>query len=319
MMVLAAVVLAAVAPAAVPSVAPSHADRLAEMVRAVNAGDARAYAALYAPGAVITIHGGDVLRGRPAIEEYEVALLREFPGARLGFREIWRRGDEAVVHYAVAGRTPGGQSMGHEGLLFYRFLSSGLIAEERRYLDSLTPMAQLGALGPVATRALPEVPARAKATVAAGEPDAVRRANAALVRTSLESLDAGDQAAFLAAVADDAVIDEMIEPQPFVGKDGVRRWLDRWTRAVSGAKTEIATLLAVDDAVLVEAVVRGTLGGTLGPVSAAGQPFSVHRALIVRIKDGQMTRMTAFMNGKELAQAVGRWPLPAGATPGGHE
>jgi uncharacterized protein (TIGR02246 family) len=290
--------------------APSPAERLAEMVRAVNAGDAHAYASLYAPGAVITIHGGEVLRGRAAIEEYEVALLREFPGARLGFRDIWQRGDEAVVHYAVSGRTPGGQAMGHEGLLFYRFLSSGLIGEERRYLDSLTPMAQLGALGPVGTRALPEVAAAATVKTAAGEPDAIRRGNAALVRAALASLDGNDRAGFLAALADDAVIDEMIEPEPFAGRDGVKRWLDRWTGAVSGAQSEIAALLAVDDAVLVETVLRGTLNGTLGPVSATAQPFSVHRALVVRIKDGKMARVTAFMNGKELAQAVGRWPPP---------
>ena len=315
MTLFAVLALAAVAPAA----APSALDVLAEMVRAVNAGEAHAYAAVYAPGAVITIHGGDVLRGRAAIEEYEVALLREFPGARLGFHEIWQRGDEAVVHYAVSGRTPGGPSMGHEGLLFYRFLPSGLIGEERRYLDSLTPMAQLGALGPVATRALPAVPAQAKVQIAPA--DAAPTAHAALVRASLESLDAGDQAAFLAAVADDAVIDEMIEPEPFAGKDGVKRWLERWTGAVSNTKTEIVTLLAVDDAVLVETVLRGTLRGALGPVSASGQPFSVHRALIVRIKNGKMARVTAFMNGKELAHAVGRWP-PATAGKqgsGGHE
>ena len=105
------------------------------------------------------------------------------------------------------------------------------------------------------------------------------------------------------------MIDELIEPEPFVGKDGVQRWLDRWTRAVSGAESQIVTLLAVDDAVLVETVLRGTLDGPLGPVSASARPFSVHRALIVRVRDGKMAGMTAFMNGKELAQAVGRWPL----------
>ena len=31
--------------------------------------------------------------------------------------------------------------------MFYRFDPTGLIVEERRYLDSLTPMAQLGLLG----------------------------------------------------------------------------------------------------------------------------------------------------------------------------
>ena len=41
-----------------------------EMLRAVNAGDANAYARVYAEDAVITIQGGGVLSGRPAIEAY---------------------------------------------------------------------------------------------------------------------------------------------------------------------------------------------------------------------------------------------------------
>ena len=281
---------------------------LAEMVRAVNAGDARAYAALYAPDAVITIHGGDVLHGRSAIEEYEAGLMREFPGARLGFRAIWQKGPVTVVHYAVSGRTTGGQAMGHEGLLFYRFLPSGLIAEERRYLDSLTPMAQLGALGTVATRPLPAVPSETKtygARVANGRRE---RARMEQTRAILAALDAKDSAAFLASLTPDAVVDEMIEARPFAGRQDVTAWLEKWTRAVSGAKTEIATLVAVDDFVLVETVLRGVLDGALGPVTASARPFTVHRALVVRFEGERIGHIRAFMNGKELAQSVGQWP-----------
>jgi len=90
------------APAQAPAQAPAAADKepaatLAEMVRAVNAGDARAYAGLYAPDAVLTIYGDQVLTGRKAIEDHETGLLREFPGARLGFRTIWQQESLAVA------------------------------------------------------------------------------------------------------------------------------------------------------------------------------------------------------------------------------
>jgi len=280
---------------------------LAEMVRAVNAGDARAYAAVYAPDAVLTIYGGDVLRGRTAIEEYEVALLREFPGARLGFHAIWQKGPVVVVHYAVNGRTGEGKEMGHEGLLFYRFLPSGLIAEERRYLDSLTPMAQLGALGSVAARPIPAVRTETryeKSETQGGCP----RARMEPVKAALAALDAEDSAAFLAALAPDAVIDEMIEPRPFVGREDVAAWVGKWTGAVSGAKTEIGAMVCAGDWVLVETVVSGILDGALGPVTAAAKPFTVHRALAVRFSAGRIAHIRAFMNGKELAQSVGQWP-----------
>lgn len=216
-----------------------------------------------------------------------------------------------MVHYAVSGQTPAGKKMGHEGLLFYRCLQSGLIAEERRYLDSLTPMAQLGALGAVAARRLPVVPARPKIVTAEGEPDERGLKNAAMAKASLAALDPSGHAAFLASVADDVVVDELVEPRPFAGKEGVRAWLDRWARSVSGASSELAMILIAGDTVLLETVLTGTLTGALGPVSASGKPFTVHRAAIVEVKNGKIARITAFMNGRELAQAVGQWPLPA--------
>jgi ketosteroid isomerase-like protein len=279
---------------------------LTQMMQAVNAGDAARYARLYAEDAVITIHGGGALQGRAAIEKYEVELLREFPGTRLAFYDLWQQGPVAVVHYGVNGKTAGGQAMGHEGLLFYHFAPGGLIKEELRYLDSLTPMAQLGALGPGPVRALPALPAQMKSHAAQGSPE--EAANVALVRAAFAALDAKKPAEFLAKIAADAVVDEMIEAQPSSGRAGVTGWYERWTSAVPDARTEIHTILGAGDAVLVEAVVRGTLKGALGRLQAADKPFQAHRAAIVEVRGGRIVRLTAFMNGKELAQAVGQWP-----------
>src|SRR6185295_18201017 len=91
---------------------------LARMTATVNAGDAEGYASVYAADATITIPGGAALQGREAIRRYEEDLLRQYPGARLAFSEIWLDGDAAVVHYAVDCPLPSGGSVGHEGLLF---------------------------------------------------------------------------------------------------------------------------------------------------------------------------------------------------------
>jgi ketosteroid isomerase-like protein len=254
----------------------------------------------------MTISGSGVLKGRAAIEAHEADLLRQFPGARLGLRDIWQNGSLAVVHYAVNGRTPSGQAMGHEGLLFFRFHTSGLIIEERRYNDSMTPMAQLGMLGSVPARSLSTLPIELNAHTANGSPH--ERANVALVRASFAALDAKNDTAFLANIAEDAVIDEMIELEPSAGKQNVEAWFQRWTTAIPDARTEITTILGVRDFVLVECIVRGTLKAPLGRVMASDKPFSVHRAAIVQIKDRKLTRLTGFMNGKELAEAVGQWP-----------
>jgi ketosteroid isomerase-like protein len=279
---------------------------LREMTQAVNAGDAGRYARLYAPDAVITIHGGGRLEGRAAIEKYEVELLREFPGARLAFYSVWQKGPLAVVHYGVNGKTPAGQPMGHEGLLFYRFDASGGIAEERRYLDSLTPMAQLGALGSAPARPLPKLPERLETHLASGSRS--EDENIARLRTAYAALDAGDEAAFLSSVADDVVLEEMTDLAPVVGKARVKAWFQSWSGAVADAKTELVSVLAVGDFVLAETVLRGRLNGTLGRFSVSDRPFTVHRAAIARLKDGKLVRLSTFMNGKELAEAVGQWP-----------
>lgn len=282
-----------------------------EMTHAVNAGDAQRYARLYAQDAVITIHGSGELKGRGAIEQHEVELLREFPGARLAFYAIWQKGPLAVVHYAVNGQARGGQSMGHEGLLFYRFHPSGLIEEEHRYMDSLTPMAQMGMLGDaLPARPLPTLPTELKAHVAKGS--ANENENVAMVTASFAALDSKDGPAFLSSVAEDAVLDELIFPQPFVGKRNLGAWFETWTGAVPDASTEITSILGIGEFVLVETVVRGTLKGPLGRLSAANQEFAVHRAAIVQVRDGKLVRISNFMNGKELAAAVGQWPLPIG-------
>lgn len=282
-------------------------DALAEMVDAVNAGDASRYARVYAEDAVITIHGAGVLTGRAAIEGHEIELLRQFPGARLGFHAVWRNGPSAVVHYAVDAQIAGGGAMGHEGLLFYQFHPSALIAAEHRYMDSLTPMSQLGLLGPRPARPLPSVPTEMQVYITESSPQ--ERANVICVRATLAALDARDETAFLSSFADGAVLDEMIDPHPDPDRQSVGNWFRTWTNAVPDARTELTAILGVRDFVLLETIVRGTLKGPLGHLSGSDRGFAVHRAAVVQAQESGLTRMTWFMNGKELAEATGQWPL----------
>jgi uncharacterized protein (TIGR02246 family) len=283
-----------------------HLRALHEMARAVSAGEAARYARLYASDAVITIHGGETLKGRQAIEDYEVALLREYPGTRLAFYDVWLSGPRAVVRYGVNGTMRTGQTMGHEGLLFYRFGPSGLIVEEHRYLDTLTPMAQLGALGPGPHRAPPALPSATTAHEAKGSP--AEAANVARVNACLNALDGGNREAFLASLAGEATVDDMAEIGPASGRREIAAWMDRRRAALRGVTSEVTSSLGAGDFVLLEAVVRGTLEGPLGRLSPSERPFTVHRAVIAELNDGKVIRLSLYGNGKELAQAVGQRP-----------
>ena len=279
---------------------------LERMMASVNAGDAKTYANLYAPNAVITIYGSDSLVGRDAIEQHEVELLREYPGTRLAFYAAWHHGPLAVVHYGVNGKTPAGRAMGHEGLLFSRFNDAGLIVEERRYLDSLTPMGQLGALGNSLARPLPTLPAAMTTLVATGPSDGSDAVRAA--RAALAAMNAHDAPGFLSLVQDDTVVDELVSVEPFAGKGNVKRWFGMWADAVPDLKVDITNIVGVGDFALAETLARGTLEGAFGPFSPSARPFAVHRAMVFQVRDGKVARIEAFMNGKELAEAVGQWP-----------
>jgi steroid delta-isomerase-like uncharacterized protein len=280
-----------------------HLATLTEMASAVNAADAARYAATYSADAVITIFGGTQLKGRAAIEQYEQTLLREFPGTRFALQSVWQHAGRAVVHYAVND----GTRMGHEGLLFYRFDSSGLIQEERRYNDSLTPMAQLGLLGAGPVRALPQLASEPRVYAFAGS--SRETANVSIAKAALAAIDAKNQPAFLATVADDVVVDELIDRQPAAGRANVARWFQGWAEAVPDLTSEVTTMIGVEDFVLLETVARGTLKASRGRFSPSPRPAEVHRAAIVRLRDGKIVRLSAFMNGKELAETTGQWPL----------
>jgi uncharacterized protein (TIGR02246 family) len=279
---------------------------LRRMLTTVNAGDAQGYAALYAPAAIITIYGSGQLTGRRAIEQHEVALLKQFPGTGFAMYDIWRAGDTTIAHYAVNGRTPAGRAMGHEGLLFFRFDANGLIQEEHRYQDSLTPMAQLGALPGTSSRSLPQLPARPNVHIATGS--AREQSNLATVQRLFDALNTKNEAGFLAAVADEVTIDEVMLPTPYVGRGNARTWFALWSGDASSAAT-VVRATAAGDFVLVEATQRGVLAAPLGPLKPGATPFSLHRAAIVRLADGSVTRITSFLNGKELAESLGQWPI----------
>jgi len=234
--------------------------------------------------------------------------LQQFPGTTLAFQTIWEKDSIAVVHYGVSGKTPGGQAMGHEGLLFYEFDSAGLVSSEHRYLDSLTPIGQLGALGKISVRPPPGL--KQSMTVLEAENSKEEASNQVIVAKTLNGLNAKNEAAFLSNFADNAEIDELICPQTFADKQGAESWFEMWSGAAE-ARTEAQSMLAAKEFVLVEAKMGGALKGPLGPLAApsSATDFVVHRAAIFQIRDGKIVRLAFFMNGKELAQSVGQWPL----------
>jgi predicted ester cyclase len=307
-LVLAALALVSVGSAAAGSaqaVAPG--DALKTMHDAVNNGDAHRYASVYSASAIINIFGAGQLRGRAAIEQHEVELLAQFPGARFAFYDTWLDGDVLVAHYGVNAQTPAAM-MGHEGLLVFTFNAAGEIERENRYLDSVTPMAQLGALSGVAKRAAPVLPStwRRHDRTAAGA--ATEKRNVAAARAAVAALHGGRLSVATRALSRTLTIDEVMLTDTFTGADGGTRWLTTLA-AFDDARFEIANIAGVGRHVVVEGILTGVISRPFGLLKPSPQRASAHRAAIFEFDDdGSITYVKAFMNGKELAESVDQWP-----------
>jgi steroid delta-isomerase-like uncharacterized protein len=125
-------------------------------VEAVNAHDAKAFAATYAADAVV--HDPlypQPLKGRDAIEQDMVELLRAFPDARFTIGPLFQDGETVAGEYTLRGTHLGplaspdgeipatGNSINNSGAVFSRFNADGEVIEERRYYDAAGLIAQI--------------------------------------------------------------------------------------------------------------------------------------------------------------------------------
>ncbi|MEJ1192668.1 ester cyclase [Pseudarthrobacter sp. NPDC055928] len=125
-------------------------------VDAVNAHDAKAFAATYAADAVV--HDPlypQPLKGRDAIEQDMVELLRAFPDARVTVGPLLQDGETVAGEYTLRGTHLGplaspegeipatGNSIDNSGAVFSKFNADGEVIEERRYYDAAGLLAQI--------------------------------------------------------------------------------------------------------------------------------------------------------------------------------
>jgi len=265
------------------------------MAAAINAADASRYAAAYEQDATIIIFGGATVRGREAIEAYERDLLAQFPGTRFALIEIWQAGNQVAVHYGVNSPPHGTMpATGHEGLLFYDIGQHGLIAEEHRYLDGLTPAIQAGALPHLQARGIPSLPERA--TIVAADADG---RSEAVARGMTEAFNEGNEQAVLARFATHGRIDELALPTPFLDAVGVRAWFTMWRRAVPNLAIEVRRRFIVGSYALWEEALRGDLADSLGGIV---RPVGIvlHRGIVAQVRANAIDTLRAFMNRQEL-------------------
>jgi hypothetical protein len=282
---------------------------LNEMTAAINAADARRYAAVYEPDARVVIHGNGALTGRPAIEQYERELFAQFPSTRFAIANIWTTPLGTIARYGV--NSPPSSKMpatGHEGLLFYDMSPGGLIAEEHRYLDSLTPAVQAGAFPTLAARPIPTL---AAAPIVFDTPTRgvgnARVDGSGLSAALLARLDSAmivrDVDTFACCFADGGEIDDFSRPRPDAAVGAIRSWFTAWCGAFDNVTIKPVRTISLGDVAFSEDVIHATMTDAwsgVGGRERATRAVSLHRARIAYVENGQIVRLSQFVNRREL-------------------
>jgi steroid delta-isomerase-like uncharacterized protein len=297
-------------PAPKPALADLEKAAMGRAKDALNAHDAKAFAGVYADGAVISVAGLNDVTGRDAIEANMREWFDTFGGMKVGFNRVWMKDDVVLLEWVINGTQSGdllgvkgtNAPVGHTGLSVLYFDPDGFVKAEHRYGDLGTVMTQVGAAKQPA-RPIPPIPAAPDVAVATGSPDEAKNLDTArALYASIEKRSEGD---FVPLLADDVEYDGLIHLLTVKGKAEGKTFFENLTRAFPDLKFAVSNGWGVGDYALVEYVVTGTQAGPLGSLKPSKRPINVHAVDVFRIKDGKIAKAATYSNSLELMTELG--------------
>jgi steroid delta-isomerase-like uncharacterized protein len=112
------------------------------------------------------------------------------------------------------------------------------------------------------------------------------QANAALVRESVEALNAGDTARLLAVVAPDIVIHYAEMPEPLHGRETWLKGFELMKRAFPDLHAHVDDIVAAEDKVALRLTLSGTHQGEFQGIQASGRTIGYVSHEFYRVADG---------------------------------
>ncbi len=298
-----------------PVMADAQKKFLVDLEAALGARDAKKLAALYSTGAVLDSAGKDGVHetvGRAEIETARERGLRvmskAFPDIKWVHTRALQKGDVMVVEWTGMGTDTGGfledkptnKKVGWRGVSILWFDDDGLVKRETNVLDPMTIMGQLGRGDSKAkVRPPPPVPASATQFVTAKETPEEQK-NLDLVKSVYPLFEKKDEKAFVALLTDDVVHSDQTQPEDVKGKEGAKKELAVWLKAIPDLKMTVANAWAFGDIVVTEVETTGTFKGPLGALKPNGKSATTHGVDVVELKDGKIARVTSYTNAREF-------------------
>jgi ketosteroid isomerase-like protein len=238
-------------------------------------------------------------RGRAKVTGAHHALFGAFEQRKLAASRVMYTSDSQLVEWVMTGvhahafmGIPATQKpVAINGIALLSTKDDGAITEVHVYFDVLALKAQLGAKHPPLPT-LPDAPPQRieleESTVGRGKSP---------VRAALDALEEGDEAAYLATMADDVELHTQDRAQPVRGKEQQRTYFRAMRKALGQLDTTVARQWGTGSLVVVEYTLGGEQLAPIGPIS-----FTGYRALqigvvdVVEIKDGRIARIVRYDN-----------------------
>jgi steroid delta-isomerase-like uncharacterized protein len=310
-------------PAPKPTMSDMEKDAVNSALKAMNSGDAKTFASLYADNADVTVAGLNELTSKAQVEQNMSEWFEIFKDVKFGFNQVLIKGDTVVLEWTINAKQHGDlfgvkateKDIGHMGLSFVTMSSDGKVATEHRYGELGAVMTQIAPAGAKVTpRPIPPIPSGID-IVSSGGPDEDKNVDAA--KAVLAGLEGGKKEADFTANLDDNVEqDGLFAFETGKGKDGAKKFYKQFTTAFPDAKFDVQKAVGVGDFVVIESILKGTQKGALGSIPATKKPIAIHIADIFKLKGGKVVKASTFQNSLELQSQLGLIkPAAAAAKP----
>lgn len=252
--------------------------------------------------------------GRDAVVAMHEQLFGALSERQIALTRVWRTDSSQVLEWVGSGVSSGGVQpvapvagpltnapVTFRGVTILRTRDDGTIRDVHVCFDTATIQAELGA-GPTQLRSLSPPPWPTGAVQIfdqSGGPEETR--NVAVVRASLDAIDALDEAAYVGSFADDAQVSTPESAQPMRGKDGQIAYFKALHRQIAELDTRIADIWGVASFVAVEYAINGEQIAPLGWVALVrDRVVRLHVIDIVEVHDGRIGHIWRYDN---LAEA----------------
>lgn len=253
--------------------------------------------------------------GTVGVMEASIAgISAAFPDLEVSYTRVVARAPYAVVEWTFTGTNKGelmghpatGKKVGYRAASLLTFTPDGKVMRKSNYVDVDTMVGQLGFGAPgQPVRAVEPKPSSPPLFLfnAQGDDDAVARSWLALAEKA-------DTEKLGSLASEDVVISNQFMPTDTKGKKALLKELRESGKAFVDPNTTIAICIPTATVIACEYTWRATWKGPAMGMKPTGKTGSVHSLELFEVKDGKVTRSTAYANGAEFAGTFGLTPSP---------